>query len=144
MKHVVSQLITKRAELKGELIHHHKRIQQLEEIIYGIGLSIQAFDETITLDDIKAKRYSDREHYFKSGEAHVMILDTLRKAQKPMRTTDITIELMKKKNLDSDNQVLLANIQKSLLQTLKKQEKGKIIHSLGKDNINGFTWELVA
>lgn len=143
MQHVVSQLITKRAELKGELHHHQKRIDQIEELIYGIDLSIQAFDTSIELDQIKAKRFSNREHYFKRGEAHVMILDTLRKAQEPMTTTQITKELMKKKKLDPDNQKIVDAIQKSLLQTLKKQEKGKIIRSISKDSLNGFTWELL-
>ncbi len=143
MQHVVSQLITKRAELKGELHHHQKRIEQLEEIIYGIDLSIQAFDTTIEFDQIKAKRYSDRENYFKRGEANTMILDTLRKAQEPLTTTQITKELMKKKKLDPEDQKKVDSIQKSLLHTLKKHEKGKIVRIVSKDNINGFTWELV-
>ncbi len=143
MQHVVSQLITKRAELKGELLHHQKRIEQIEEIIYGIDLSIQAFDTSIELENIKAKRYSDRENYFKRGEANVMILDTLRKAHEPLTTTQITKELMKRKKLDPEDQKKVDSIQKSLLHTLKKHEKAKTVRIVSKDNINGFSWELI-
>ena len=142
MQHVVSQLIVKRAELKGELLHHQKRIEQLEEIIYGIDLSIQAFDTSIELDQIKAKRYSNKEHTFKKGEAHVLILDALRKAKNPLTTTQITKELMKKKKLDPEDQKKVDLIQKSLLQTIKKQEKSKLVKMVSKDASSGFTWEL--
>lgn len=37
MQHVVSQLITKRAELKGELHHHQKRIEVIFPTMIGAG-----------------------------------------------------------------------------------------------------------
>ncbi len=51
-----------------------------------------------------------------------MILDALRKADKPLKTSEITNILMKKKNLDTENKTLVDKIQKSLLMALKKQE----------------------
>jgi hypothetical protein len=110
---------------------------------HGIDLSIQAFDTSIELDNIKAKRYSDRENYFKRGESHTMVLDVLRKAKEPLTTSQITKELMKKKKLNPEDQNKVDSIQKSLLHTLKKHEKAKRIQIVNKDNINGFTWELV-
>ena len=71
-----------------------------------------------------------------------MILDTLRKAQEPLRTSEITKELMRKKNLDIEDQTLIDNIQKTILCTLKRQEQSNLIQSVSKDNLNGFSWIL--
>lgn len=144
MQHVVSQLISKKEELSGELKFYKSKIQQLEEVIQSIDISIKVFDPDFDIKNIKAKRYTGNQHYFKHGESHVMILDTLRKAKEPMTTGDIAIELMRKKKLDYDDRALMDNVQKSLLNTLKKQAKNNLIHSIGKNNMNGFIWELVA
>ncbi|MDD4855055.1 MAG: hypothetical protein PHQ22_10245 [Sulfuricurvum sp.] len=144
MQHVVSQLISKKEELSGELKFYKTKVQQLEEIISGIDTSIKVFSPDFDIKKIKAKRYTGNKHYFKRGESHVMILDTLRKAKEPMTTSDITIELMRKKKLDHEDRALMDNVQKSLLNTLKKQVKSNLIQSVNKNSLTGFTWELVA
>lgn len=144
MQHVVSQLISKKEELSGELKFYKTKVQQLEEIINGIDTSIKVFSPDFDIKKIKAKRYTGNKHYFKRGESHVMILDTLRKAKEPMTTSDITIELMRKKKLDYENRALMDNVQKSLLNTLKKQVKSNLIQAVNKNSLTGFTWELVA
>ncbi len=151
MQHVVSQLISKKEELSGELKFYKTKIQQLEEVIQSIDISIKVFDPDFDIKKIKAKRYTGNQHYFKRGESHVMILDTLRKANSPLNTNEITVELMKKKNLNHEDQNLVRNIQKSLCGTLKKQVKSNLIQSVNKNSLThcvpygrGFTWELVA
>lgn len=145
MQHVVSQLISKKEELFGELIYHKSKIKQLQEVLNGIDVSILAFDPEFDTSSIKPKRYTGRQqHYFARGESHRMILDTLRKADKPLSTSDITIELMKKKSLDYSDKKLVDNVQKSLLNTLKKQEKNNLIKAVDKDNYYGFFWVLAA
>lgn len=129
MQHVVSQLISKKEELSGELKFYKTKIQQLEEVIQGIDISIKVFDPDFDIKNIKAKRYTGNQHYFNRGESHVMILDTLRKAKVPMTTNEITLELMKKKKLDHEDQDLVRNIQKSLCGTLKKQAANKTIQA---------------
>ena len=143
MQHVVSQLISKKEELSGELKFYKTKIQQLEEIINGIDTSIKVFSPDFDLKNIKAKRYTGNQHYFKRGESHVMILDTLRKAKVPMTTNEITLELMKKKQLDHEDQTLVRNIQKSLCGTLKKQAANKTIQVVGKDSLN-IQWAISA
>ena len=123
MQHVVSQLITKKEELSGELNFYKTKISQLEEVLNGIDISIKVFDPDFKLCIVKAKRFTGNTHYFKRGESHVLVLDTLRKSQKPMKTHEIVIELMKKKELDYQDLTLVEKVKKTLLTTLKKQEK---------------------
>ncbi|MCK9372473.1 MAG: hypothetical protein M0P91_04690 [Sulfuricurvum sp.] len=144
MQHVVSQLITKKEELLGELKFHKTKVQQLEEVINGIDISISVFDPEFDLKKIKPKRYTGNKHYFKHGESFTMILDTLRKAKAPLTTHEITIELMKKKKLDYENKELVSNIQRSLSGTLKKQADNKTIQKIGEDSYNGFQWVISA
>jgi hypothetical protein len=144
MQHVVSQLISKKEELSGELKFYKTKVQQLEEVIKSIDISIKIFEPDFDIKKIKTKRYTGNKHYFKRGESHVMILDTLRKAKEPMTTSDITIELMKKKKLNHEDRELMDNVQKTLLNTLKKQMKSNLVYSISKNSSTGFTWELVA
>lgn len=144
MQHVVSQLITKKEELLGELKFYKSKVQQLEEVINGIDISISVFDPEFDLKKIKAKRYTGNQHYFKHGEANIMILDTLRKAKTPLTTHEIAIELMKKKRLDYEDKDLVSNIQRSLSGTLKKQANNKTIQRVGDDSYNGFQWAISA
>jgi len=144
MQHVVSQLITKKEELQGELNFYRTKVAQLEEVLHGIDISIKAFDPDFDLNSVKSKRFTGNKHYFKRGESHTMILDTLRKADKPLKTSEITNILMKKKNLDTEDKTLVDKIQKSLLMVLKKQEQNKTIKAVKKDNYYGFSWEIVA
>lgn len=143
MQHVVSQLISKKEELLGELKFYKSKIQQLEEVVKSIDVSINVFDPEFNIKTIKSKRYTENQHYFKRGESHTMVLDVLRKAKSPLNTHDITIELMKKKKLDTEDQNLIRNIQKTLCGTLKKQSDNKLIQEVGRD-FNGIQWAISA
>ncbi len=142
MQHVVSQLITKKQELLGELKYHREKVEQTEEILKSIDLSIKVFDPDFKIENIKAKNLYKKKHYFKHGESHRLILDLFRRDSKPKTTTDITIELMKFKKLDYENLELLENVQKSIIRTLHNQEKQGLLKSgyEGVDNI--LTWSL--
>lgn len=142
MEHVVSQLIKKRSEFEGQFIFYQKKLSELEKLINASDLLIKAFNPFFNIEEIQPKRFTGNKHYFKRGESHIMILDTLRKAQEPLRTSEITKELMRKKNLDIEDQTLIDNIQKTILCTLKRQEKSNLIQSVSKDNLNGFSWIL--
>ena len=144
MQHVVSQLISKKEELQGELNFYKVKVAQLEEVLHGINISIKTFDPDFDLNSVKTKRFTGNKHYFKRGEGHTMILDTLRKTDTPLTTNEITNIVMRKKNLDTEDKILVEKIQKSLLAILKKQEQNKTVKSLSKDNYQGFLWEIAA
>lgn len=144
MQHVVSQLITKKQELTGELKYYKAKVEQLQQVVDSIDISIKAFDPDFDPSKIKPKRYSGKRHYFERGESHRMVLDALRRAGKPLTTGEICRELMKRKGLDTKDKELIDSVQKSLLNTLKRQEENDLLEVIEKDNVNGFTWQLCA
>lgn len=142
MQHVVSQLITKKEELTGELNYHKAKMRQLEEVISGLNTSIKVFDPKFDLKSIKPIRYSPNKQYFKRGESHTLVLDSLREEKIAMTSNEITIAVMKKKKLDHKDKNLVGSISKSLQATLNTQSKNKIIQKTN----NGMSnyWEIVA
>ena len=144
MQHVVSQLVSKKEELTGELKYCKQRIKDLEEIIKGVDISIKLFDPEYNVKSIKSKRYSPKQHYFKKGESHTLILDTLRKANKPLSTSEIALSVMAEKEFDTEDQNLITNIQKTLSSTLNNQANNNLIRKTHTDNVNNNYWEIVA
>jgi len=142
MQHVVSQLITKKEELTGELNYHKGKMKQLEDVISSLDTSIKVFDPRFDIKSIKSKRYSPNKQYFQRGESHTLVLDVLRKAKAAITTNEITIEVMKKKRLDYEDKNLITSISKSLQATLNTQVKNKLIQKTN----NGLSncWEIVA
>ena len=142
MQHVVSQLITKKEELTGELNYHKGKMRQLEDIISGLNTSIKVFDPKFDLKSIKPIRYSPNKQYFKRGESHTLVLDALRNEGKAISTNNITIAVMKKKGLDYEDKDLVTAVSKSLQSNLNTQVKNKLIKKTNDGMFN--YWEIVA
>lgn len=75
----------------------------MEEIIKGVDSSITLFDPEYNVKAIKSKRYSPKQHYFKKGESNTLILDTLREANEPLSTSEITLAIITEKDFDTEN-----------------------------------------
>lgn len=127
--HVISALTKKRAELSGEIQHYQKLIKSLKENLTHIDQTIKIFDENYNIDSIKPKRvYKNR--FFKNGEAKLMILDVLRERDKALSISEISLLIAKKKEI---NEGELIHLEKSILTSLKTQEKSNLIEQ--KDNL---------
>ena len=144
MQHAVSQLVSKKAELQGELKYYRDRIEQLEEMIQGVDIAITVFDPDFNIKDIKPKRYWQKKHRFKHGETHTLVLDALRKADKPLSTYEITQKLMEIKKYDREDHMLVKNIQKTIAKTMKNQANNNLIRKTHNDSFNNYYWEIVA
>ena len=142
MQHVVSQLITKKEELTGELNYYKGKMRQLEDVISGLNTSIKVFDPKFDLKSIKPIRYSPNKQYFKRGESHTLVLDALRNEGKAISTNNITIAVMKKKGLDYEDKDLVTAVSKSLQSNLNTQAKNKLIKKTNDGMFN--YWEIVA
>jgi len=146
MEHALSQLIEKKKRIQGELKHHRERAEQLSELLYGVKIAIKAFDPNFDIKTIKAKRYTrtknKNQSYFKRGETHRLILDTLRVAKEPLTNLEIAIELMKKKNLDYTEKDLVKSVQQSIQYTLRTQERNEIIKKTYTAKSNSTYWIL--
>lgn len=130
MDHVLSGLISKRADIKSELDFLKSKIVEMENILSCLDVSINVFNPKFDLNSIKDKRYMKKSHLFKHNEAFKLILDVLRKADKPITMFQITAEVMKLKGLNFLDEALLSNIQSTLYTTVNKQKKDNIIFSI--------------
>ncbi|MDA3945771.1 MAG: hypothetical protein PF439_03720 [Helicobacteraceae bacterium] len=144
MQHVVSQLITKKEELIGELKHYKEKVYKLEESVCAIYSSILLFDPKYNVRAIKAKRFTSKPNYFKTGESHTLVLDTLRRSKEPLSTNQITLQIMQVKIFDIKDKELVVNIQKTLSKTINNQERNKLIRRTHSDASRNIYWEILA
>ena len=86
-------LITKRAELAGEIQKAEKRLLVLREDLYHIDHAIRIIDPTLALRDIRPRIPRNRPTVFKHGQFRRAILDTLRKAESPLSPREIAERL---------------------------------------------------
>lgn len=129
MQHVTSALLKKKEELIGEYDYHCKMVKELSKKIHAIDESISIFAPEYLTFEVKPKKFSEKVRYFKKGEAHVLILDVLRKSINPLTTKEVSIKVLKLKNLDYEDEIMVRNAEKMFLTTLKRQESNGLIKS---------------
>ncbi len=139
--HVISALVNKRSEILGEIEHHEALIKEYKENLSSIDKTIHIFDDSYDLRTIKSKKVQ-RNRYFETGEAKVLILDTLRGLNKSIRTDDLADIIAEKKSLllDSAQQ---RTFNKSIIGVLSTLEKSELIQRTGKDGLV-IIWQIKA
>ena len=130
MDHVLSGLISKRTDIKSEIGFLKNKLQEMENILNCLDVSIKVFNPDFDLNTVKDKKYKQNSSYFKQGELHTLVLDILRKSKEPLMTKNIAEEVMKIKGLDISDNKLFFSIQHTLYATLKRQKTSKIIYSI--------------
>ncbi len=138
--HVISALTSKRAEVSGEIKHYEKLLKKSKLNLQSIDQTIHIFDESYDLRTIRAKRVS-KERYFKTGEAKVLILDTLRMASEPINTTNISKIIASKKGIDDEEGFDLERFSKVVLASLSRCESSGLIERVGKDGLS-ILWQI--
>lgn len=139
--HVVSGLLTKRAELAGLVDHHRKEITRIEGDLKHVDATIHLFAPEVDLRTMKPKRYRRRDSYFRFGEAPRVLLDALRKAGCPLSSRELGEYVLAEGGLEATAERLIS-VQKSILVALKGLEGNKLVRvaSVGKGGMR--TWEI--
>ena len=102
--HVVSALVSKRAELSGELGALDERRAALKAHIADLDAVLRLF--RYAGDPAKIKPRRKRNWIFRRGELQRMVLDIEREATKPLHKEDIAIEIMRRKGWSPDPDLL--------------------------------------
>ncbi len=131
--HVISALVSKRSELLGEIQHHEALIKEYKHNLIAIDKTIHIFDDNYDLRTIKSKRVH-KNRYFETGEAKVLILDTLRELNEPIKTDDLSVIISDKKGLILDS-YQQKTFNKSIIGVLGTLEKSELIERTGKDGL---------
>lgn len=94
--HVISALVKKRAELRGDIIHYKQLIATLDKDLQTIDATIKIFDVDYDISSVKPIR-KKKNFFFNNGEAKVLVLETLKNSKIPISTDKITDILASKK-----------------------------------------------
>lgn len=132
--HVISALSTKRGELLGSIGHYKQLIISLDKDLVNIDATIRIFEPDFKFGSTKAVNKHRRSTYFEVGEDKTLILDTLRVQTEPMRTDDLTNEIMTRKNLIFEEEEY-KKFKKSVNNALIPLEKSKLIERTSKEGL---------
>ena len=108
--HVISALVKKRAELRGDIIHYKQLIATLDKDLQTIDATIKIFDVDYDISSIKPV-IKARNRFFNNGEAKVLVLEVLKNSEVPISTDKISNIIAINRNLSFENKTDKSNFQ---------------------------------
>ena len=127
--HTLSGLITKRAEIAGEITHTRAKLRQLIIDLGHVDAAIRIFDPEFDVEGIKPKQPPPLYNVSFRGEFVRIILDMMREAQGPVTTKEITLHVMRGRGLNMADAALVALFQRRV--------RGLLYHYRGRGMIRG-------
>ena len=104
--HVVTALIRKRGEIAGRIEHTQTQLRQLVIDLDNLDATLRLFKPDIDLEEIRPKPLPPRHHAFK-GEVSRIVMDTLRRSNRPMTTHDLAQHVMAGRGLNTADKRLV-------------------------------------
>lgn len=138
--HVISALVKKRREILGEINHYEALIKEHKENLSSVDRTIHIFDDKYDLRTIKSKRVM-KQRYFNNGEAVVLILDTLRKLNRPTKTHEISDIIASKKGLILESDYEKSTFQKAIVASLSRSADNNLVERVGRDGVT-VIWQI--
>lgn len=129
--HVISALVTKRAELDGQIASRLAEIDNLKQAVTHIDRTIKVFSPDFDLRTIKATRTNTRNPLFAHGEIQRMILNHMRCAVDTVIGREIADEILKKKGIEVNAEVS-TQTQKNVLTVLRRLERKGTVCAVNK------------
>lgn len=138
--HVISALVKKRAELRGDIIHYKQLIATLDKDLQNIDATIKIFDVDYDISSIKPVIKS-RNRFFNNGEAKVLVLEVLKNSEVPISTDKISEIIATNKNLSFENKTDKSNFQKSILLALNTCLSNNLVEKVSKNGLS-IVWKI--
>lgn len=129
--HVISALVTKRAELDGQIVSRLAEIDNLKQAMTHIDRTIKVFSPEFDLRTIKATRTNTRNPLFAHGEIQRMVLNHMRCAVDTLIGREIADEILKTKGVKVSAEVS-AQTQKNVLTVLRRLERKGTVCTVSK------------
>lgn len=130
--HVVSGLVTKRAELTGLINHHHAEIRRIAADLAHIDGAIKLFDPDYDPRMVKPTVVRERNPWFEHGDVVRWALDALRIAAAPLSTRQIGEILIEKSGKAVDGAKEWDHVLKLVLAGLRRLEGKGQVRMVGK------------
>ena len=138
--HVISALVKKRAELRGDIIHYKQLIATLDKDLQTIDATIKIFDVDYDISSIKPVIKS-RNRFFNNGEAKVLVLEVLKSSNLPLSTDKISEIIATNRNLAFENKADKSNFQKSILLALNTCLSNNLVEKVSKNGLS-IVWKI--
>jgi hypothetical protein len=87
--YAISALKRRRAEIDGEIQACETRLRSLNEALCHLDATLSLFDPDYDPKSIRARRRYDRAKLFGKGKLSRMILDALRRAERPLASREV-------------------------------------------------------
>ena len=137
--HVVTALISKRAELAGLIEHHQKEMGRLADDLAHLDATLKLFSPEIDLRTIRAKAHRVRNRFFRPGECPRMVLDIFREAQgAALSSRQIGQALVARQGLEPTT-VMIEQMRKNAIGVVHRLERTGTLIPAGRDG-HGATW----
>lgn len=139
-EHVLSGLIAKRAEISGQIEMLHRQMRDLIDALGHVDASIRIFDPNVDLEEIKP-RLPPRQMAFK-GEVSRLVLDALRKSDKPLPVSELTLIVLAGRGLNADDKPFMRILSRRVGACLRHlRKKGLIVMTRPPGSLG--IWEIV-
>ena len=133
--HIVSGLVTKRAEIDGQIIARLTEIKDLKQVLHHIDRTIKVFSPEFDLRTIRATRTNTRNALFQHGEAQRLVLGVMREHGEAMTSRQIADAIIKRKDFEALSSTI-TQVQKDVSNILRRLErKGVVVLSDSNDVI---------
>ncbi len=109
--HVVSALVSKRAEIAGLIARTEQQLGQFRADLVHLDATLRLFAPGVEPKTIPAKRIRQADLWFEHGELPRRVLDALRRAGKPIHAPDVVRAVMIDKGLDPADRQSFARVQ---------------------------------
>jgi hypothetical protein len=100
--YAISALKRRRAEIDGEIQACELQLRSLNEALCHLDATLCLFDPDYDPKEIRARRRYDRARLFGKGKLTRLILDALRKAERPLSTPEVIAAIAVELNFGSD------------------------------------------
>lgn len=129
LPHVVTGLIAKRSEIAGQIEHLQAELKAKVCELDCIEGAIRVFDPEIDIAAIAPRKVPPAHHAFR-GEVSRIVLEALRKADRPLSTADLTERVMRERGLDLADKALRRTMSQRVGACLRHWRKRAALQSL--------------
>lgn len=134
--HIISGLVKKRGEIKGEIEYLYSQINTLKSNLNTLDKAILLFEPEYQIDSIKTIHKS-RMRYFGNGEFKSLLLTILKSSGEPLETQEIISHLVDLKSITFSSHQEQLNFKSVIFKQLKHYtEQNLLTHRVGGRNIH--------
>lgn len=124
--HIVSGLVSKRAEIDGQIIARLAEIKDLKQVLHHIDRTIKVFSPEFDLRTIRAMRTNTRNALFQHGEAQRLVLGVMREHGEAMTSRQIADAIIQCKGFEALSSTI-TQVQKDVSNILRRLERKEVV-----------------